>query len=107
MKKILTLVIVLGALLGVAWYKSNERNSRLNRSTGTTKHRKLLIEDFDINGIKKLRIKEDKQAKLELPSAGYQKVVDAGNNQLLVTIDLQAPRRATSAELSTTVQCQG
>jgi hypothetical protein len=61
MKKILTLVIVLGALLGVAWFKSNERNSRLNRSTGTTKHRKLLIEDFDINGIKKLHLKEDKK----------------------------------------------
>ena len=56
---------------------------------------------YDARMVKlRVRIKEDKQAKLELPSAGYQKVVDAGNNQLLVTIDLQAPRRATSAELS-------
>lgn len=61
MKKILTLLIVLAGILGIAYYQSNERNSRLNRSTGTAKHRELLIENLDINGIKKLHLKEDKK----------------------------------------------
>ncbi|MBK8093755.1 MAG: hypothetical protein IPK32_17715 [Verrucomicrobiaceae bacterium] len=61
MKKILTLLIVLAGILAIAYYQSNERNSRLNRSTGSAKHRELLIEELDINGIKKLHLKEDKK----------------------------------------------
>ena len=60
MKKILILLIVLIAIIGTAYYKSNERNSRLNRSVTSVKHRELLFPDFDINGILKVRIKEDK-----------------------------------------------
>lgn len=62
MKKIVILLVLLAAIAGAAYYQSNQRNSRLNRaSSGATKTRELLLPDFDINGIKKLRIKEDKQ----------------------------------------------
>lgn len=62
MKKIVILLVLLAAIVGAAYYQSNQRNSRLNRaSSGATKTRELLLPDFDINGIKKLRIKEDKQ----------------------------------------------
>lgn len=62
MKKIVILLVLLAGIVGAAYYQSNQRNSRLNRaSSGATKTRELLLPDFDINGIKKLRIKEDKQ----------------------------------------------
>lgn len=62
MKKIITLLVILAAIVGAIYYQSNQRNSRLNRaSSGTNKTRELLFPDFDINGIKKIRIKEDKQ----------------------------------------------
>lgn len=62
MKKILILLILLAAIIGAAYYQSNQRNSRLNRAnSGSSKTRELLFPEFDINGIKKLRIKEDKQ----------------------------------------------
>lgn len=62
MKKIVILLVLLAAIVGAIYYQSNQRNSRLNRaSSGATKTRELLLPDFDINGIKKLRIKEDKQ----------------------------------------------
>ncbi|MBL9132810.1 MAG: DUF4340 domain-containing protein [Verrucomicrobiaceae bacterium] len=61
MKKSLLLLVILAGILGVAFYKKNERNSRLNTSANVVKTRELLFPDFDINGIKKLRIKEDKQ----------------------------------------------
>ena len=62
MKKIITLLVILAAIVGAIYYQSNQRNSRLNRaSSGTNKTRELLFPDFDINGIKKVRIKEDKQ----------------------------------------------
>ncbi len=61
MKKILVLLIVFAAILGLAYYKSNERSSRLNRSTTNVTVREDLFPDFDINGIKKIRVKEDKQ----------------------------------------------
>jgi hypothetical protein len=62
MKKIVILLVLLAAIAGAAYYQSNQRNSRLNRaSSGATKTRELLLPDFDINGVKKLRIKEDKQ----------------------------------------------
>jgi hypothetical protein len=62
MKKIITLLVILGAIIGAIYYQSNQRSSRLNRaSSGSTKLRELLFPDFDINGIKKIRIKEDKQ----------------------------------------------
>ena len=60
MKKISILLIALFAILGLAWYKGKERNSRLNRTLTTVKLREWLFPDFDVNGIKKIRIKEEK-----------------------------------------------
>lgn len=60
MKKISILLIALVAILGFAWYKGNERTSRLNRNLTTVKLRELLFPTFDVNGIKKVRIKEEK-----------------------------------------------
>jgi len=60
MKKISILLIALIAILGFAWYQGNQRKSRLNRTLSTVKLRELLFPDFDVNGIKKIRIKEDK-----------------------------------------------
>ena len=59
MKKILILLVALVAILGIAYLKSNERNSRLNRSVTSIKSRELLFPDFDINGIKKVKIKDE------------------------------------------------
>lgn len=58
MKKSVILLIVLAGILGIAYYKKNERNSRLNRSSSSVKTRELLLPDLDINGIKKVHIKE-------------------------------------------------
>jgi len=60
MKKIIILLVALVAILGIAYFKSNERSSRLNRSVTSVKSRELLFPDFDINGIKKIKIKDDK-----------------------------------------------
>lgn len=60
MKKSVILLIVLAGILGTAYYKKSERNSRLNRSTSSVKTRELLLPDLDINGIKKIHIKEGK-----------------------------------------------
>ncbi len=60
MKKIIILLVVLVAIAGTAYLQSNKRNSRLNRSILNVKSRELLFPEFDINGIKKIRIKEDK-----------------------------------------------
>lgn len=60
MKKIVILLVVLAAIIGIAYYKSNERDSRLKSSSVSVKTREYLFPDFDINGIKKVRVKEDK-----------------------------------------------
>lgn len=60
MKKIVILLVLLVAIAGTAYFQSNKRNSRLNRSVMNVKSRELVFPDFDINGIKKIRIKEDK-----------------------------------------------
>ncbi|MCX6847686.1 MAG: hypothetical protein NTY98_02080 [Verrucomicrobia bacterium] len=60
MKKIVILLVLLGAIVGTAYFQSNKRNSRLNRSVMNVKLRELLFPEFDINGIKKIRIKEEK-----------------------------------------------
>lgn len=60
MKKIVILLVLLAAIVGTAYFQSNKRNSRLNRSVMNVKLRELLFPEFDINGIKKIRIKEDK-----------------------------------------------
>ncbi|MFZ2276267.1 MAG: DUF4340 domain-containing protein [Prosthecobacter sp.] len=60
MKKIVILLVLLVAIVGTAYFQSNKRNSRLNRSAMNVKLRELLFPEFDINGIKKIRIKEDK-----------------------------------------------
>ncbi len=62
MKKILILLVVLAAIAGIAYYKGNERNSRLHRSIASVKARELLFPDFEnnINGIKKIHVKDDK-----------------------------------------------
>ncbi|MBL9178904.1 MAG: DUF4340 domain-containing protein [Verrucomicrobiaceae bacterium] len=59
MKKIIILLIVLAALVGAALYQQKDRNSRL--STGSRKGadmRTLLLPDFDVNSIQKIRVKD-------------------------------------------------
>lgn len=60
MNKSVILSAALVGILGVAYYQSNQRNARLHRSTSSVKMRELLFPDFDINGIRKVRVKEDK-----------------------------------------------
>ncbi|WP_395748423.1 DUF4340 domain-containing protein [Prosthecobacter sp.] len=69
MKKILILLVLLTAIIGIAVFKGKERTTRLNRATTTVKMRELLFpetekdgktEGFDINGIRKIHIKDDK-----------------------------------------------
>ena len=60
MKKIITLLVILAGILGIAYFQKNARNSRLNRLATSVKMRELLFPDFDINSIRKVRIKEDK-----------------------------------------------
>ncbi len=59
MKKILILLVILAGIAGIAYYKSNEKKSRLSRA-GSTVTRELLLNDFEVNSIKKIHIKEDK-----------------------------------------------
>jgi hypothetical protein len=61
MKKSILLLALLAGIIGIAYFKSNERNSRLNRSAGNEKLPEKLFPDFDVNGVSKLHIKEDKQ----------------------------------------------
>ncbi|OYW76845.1 MAG: hypothetical protein B7Z37_06835 [Verrucomicrobia bacterium 12-59-8] len=61
MKKIIILLVVLAAIIGTAYFQASKRSSRLNRSVTSVKQREMLFPDFDINGIKKIRIKEDKE----------------------------------------------
>jgi hypothetical protein len=59
MKKIIILIVVLVALVGAALYQQKDRKSRL--STGSRKGtglRELLIPDFDVNSIQKIRVKD-------------------------------------------------
>lgn len=60
MKKIIILLAVLVAIIGIAYFKGNERNRRLNRSATSIKSRELLFPEFDINGIRKVHVKDDK-----------------------------------------------
>ena len=60
MKKIAILLVLLVAIVGTAYFQSSKRNSRLNRSVMNVKLRELLFPEFDINGIKKIKVKEDK-----------------------------------------------
>lgn len=60
MKKIIILLVVLVAIIGTALVQSKKRTSMLNRSLMSVKARELLFPEFDINGIKKIVIKEDK-----------------------------------------------
>jgi len=60
MKKIIILLVVLAAIIGTALVQSKKRTSLLNRSLVSVKARELLFPEFDINGIKKIVIKEDK-----------------------------------------------
>lgn len=60
MKKIVILLILLVGIGGIAYYKSNERNFRLSNSSASVKSREYLFPEFDINGIRKIHIKDDK-----------------------------------------------
>ena len=53
MKKILILLVILAGIAGIAYYKSNEKKSRLSRA-GSTVTRELLLNDFEVNSIKKI-----------------------------------------------------
>ena len=59
MKKIIILSAALVAIVGIAWFKGNERKFRLNRSATSIKLREFLFPEFDVNGIKKVHIKEE------------------------------------------------
>lgn len=59
MKKIIILLVVLVALVGAALYQQKDRKSRL--STGSRKGtdmREMLIPDFDVNSVQKIRVKD-------------------------------------------------
>jgi hypothetical protein len=61
MKKIIILTAVLIALVGAALYQQKDRKSRLSSSSRKgADMRDLLIPDFDINTVKKIRLKDDK-----------------------------------------------
>lgn len=61
MKKIIILLVVLVAIIATAFFQSGKRNSLLNRSVINIKQRELLFPEFDINGIKKVLVKGDKE----------------------------------------------
>lgn len=84
MKKIVILLVVLAAVVGIALYKSSERSSRLNRSGTSVKTRELLFPDFenDINNIKKVRVKEDKSEVTLAVQNGTWVVVERGGYPL-------------------------
>ncbi len=61
MKKIIILLVILAALVGVALFQQKDRKSRL--SSGSRKgidKRELLLPDLDVNAVQKIRVKDDK-----------------------------------------------
>jgi hypothetical protein len=60
MKKIIILLVILAAIVGIAFYKIKDRHTHLHTSAVGIKMRELLFPDFDINGIRKVRVKQDK-----------------------------------------------
>jgi hypothetical protein len=75
MKRIVTLLAVLAALIGVVVISQNKRDKRMGRgNTSSTKARELLLPGLDVNGIKKIRIK-DSSGEVNLNASGEKWVV--------------------------------
>ncbi len=67
MKRNTLLLIVLAALVGVAYFAQQGKTARLTTATASVKKRALLLPDLAVNDIKKIRIREgDKQVNLGL-----------------------------------------
>lgn len=61
MKKILILTAVLAALVGAALYQKKDRSSRLSSGSRVgAPSREMLLPDFDVNSVQKIRIKDEK-----------------------------------------------
>jgi len=76
MKRIVTLLAVLAALIGIVIVSQNSRDKRMSRgrTVGAAK-RELLLPGLDVNAIKKIRIK-DKESEVNLSFAGDKWVVN-------------------------------
>ena len=79
MKNITILLGALAAILCIAYFQKNARNSRLNRSLTNVKMRELLFPDFDINGIRKIHVKEDKAESTLLVQNDTWVIAERGN----------------------------
>ncbi len=61
MKKILILTAVLAALVGAALYQKKDRSSRLSSGSRVgAPSREMLLPDFDVNSVQKIRLKDEK-----------------------------------------------
>ena len=61
MKKILILTAVLAALVGAALYQQKDRSSRLSSGSRVgAPSREMLLPDFDVNTVQKIRLKDEK-----------------------------------------------
>lgn len=75
MKRIVTLLAVLAALIGIVVVSQNKRDKRMGRvRTAGTEARELLLPGLDVNGIKKIRIK-DNSGEVNLNASGDKWVV--------------------------------
>lgn len=80
MKRIVTLLAVLAALIGVVIISQNKRDKRMGRgNTSATKPRELLLPGLDVNGIKNIRIK-DSSGEVNLNTSGEKWVVAERSN---------------------------
>lgn len=61
MKRNTILLIVLAALVGLAFYAKQGKTARLTTATANVKQRTLLLPDLPVNDIKKIRIREGDQ----------------------------------------------
>lgn len=80
MKRIVTLLAVLAALIGVVFVSQKKRDSRMSRGRTTgTAERTLLLPGLDVNNIKKIRIK-DSTGEVNLNMSGDKWVVNERSN---------------------------
>jgi Domain of unknown function (DUF4340) len=80
MKRIVTLLAVLAALIGIVIVSQKKRDSRMGRArTVGAAERTLLLPGLDVNNIKKIRIK-DTTGEVNLTVAGDQWVVNERSN---------------------------
>ena len=80
MKRIVTLLAVLAALIGIVVVSQKKRDSRMSRGrTSGAAERTLLLPGLDVNNIKKIRIK-DSTSEVNLSLAGEHWVVNERSN---------------------------